>query len=517
MKWSHVKWIIIGALVIFAVYLYYTSTVTEGFLTMSNIIYPFKEVFLVAPTHNTGTASLIDTYTVPSQAQYTNQGYTWDNARKLCREKYGGDLATLEQVQKAYDNSGNWCIAGWALGSSGPSGPSGPSGIDYKSRAYYLPNLTNPCGLTPTGTPPRLPSTVPFIEVNADANGVKRAFPICYAVKPSEQNPLIKPFNSVDYSMISAGFLSKIMNGDGTEIFSISFTSSQAYYAIDTNGTDTNNKFSFKKARDWLIANYDNADSTQTVDALILNAIDETDNPAQWSSLNSVNSASCGLIEEKDNYVSDKIITLQTAFKDVSGYVLAMVKSKTENARIQGMLYNICTDTTPDASPACAKLATLDFDLFYTNPTHSTLSDLDTLNTQIFARRAEICQILHNIRIIKSTLDCTYIPKIPECREGCIIKSATAGPSGSPAVFDCSNSTIFDVNNIGGLRYSLEQLSPLFDSRNYRSLLANVMSKLSYIVETPSLGSFELTDNNIRLINTAIKDIRSLVISTAGE
>jgi hypothetical protein len=514
MKWSHVKWIIIAALIIVAVYLYYRYTVTEGFLTMSNITYPFKEVFLVAPNVNSENGSLIQTYTVPTAAQYTSQGYTWTQAQKLCQEKYNGDLATLEQVQKAYDNSGNWCIAGWVSGSSGPSGP---SGIDYKSRAYYLPNLTNSCGLTPTGTPPRLPSTLSYITPAVDANGNNRAFPICYAVKPGESNRLIKPFNNVDYSMISADLLSKVMNGDGSDIFSIPFTSSQAYYALDTNGTDTNNKFSFRMARDWLIANYDNANPTQTVDALILNAIKETDNPAQWSNLNAVNYASCGLIEEKDNYVSDKVITLQTAFRDVSGYVLATIKSKTENARIQGMLYNICSGTTPDASPSCAKLATLDFDLFYTNPTHSTLSDLEILNRQIFARREEICQILHNIRIIKSTLGCTYIPRTPECSEGCIIKSATSGPSGSAAVFDCSNSTIFDFNNIGGLRYSLEQLSPLFDAPKYKTLLADVMTKLSYIVETPSLASFETTDNNIRLINTAIKDISDLVTLTGGQ
>jgi hypothetical protein len=293
------------------------------------------------------------------------------------------------------------------------------------------------------------------------------------------------------------------MNGNGTDIFPIPFTAAQANYAIANHGVDaTKNTFNARLARDWLIANY------ETVDAAIL-ATDPTysDNPNDWTSVQGVTSASCGLIQEKDVLVSGQVQILQDAFKDISGYVLSTMQSKAENAKIQAMLFEVCKDANSTQWPACAKLATIDFDLFYTNPTHSTLADLETLNIKIYERRNEVCAILHNIRTIKNILGCSgnsYPNPIPECSEGCNIDN-------NARIFDCSNSTIFDTNNIGGLRYSLEQLSPLFDVPAYSGILTDVLDKLSYVVETPSLLNFTASDANMRMITSAINDVKSLI------
>jgi len=211
--------------------------------------------------------------------------------------------------------------------------------------------------------------------------------------------------------------------------------------------------------------------------------------------------------KRKRRYNFNKILTIQRGFRDVSGYVLAALQSKTENANIQAMLYDICSKTTPAASPACSKLATIDFDLFY-NSSHNTLSDLQTLNIEVLRRKTEICGILYNVRKIKSVFNCQYPNLIENC-DKCIITEKTAT---TDAVFDCSNSKILDINNIGGLEYSLEQLSPLFESNNeYKTLLSAAIQQLSEMVETPLTTNFASTESNIRLINIAIRNISDLL------
>jgi hypothetical protein len=466
MKWKYIKWVLIAVLIACVVYLYYRYTTKEGFVTISNVQYPFKEIFLVAPTENNQYGRLIPTYSASSEDQYIKQGYTWTHAQRICNG-YGGDLASLEEVQRAYDNSGNWCPAGWTK--------------DSTTDAYYLPTKKIPCGKALTSIGRTVSSTPAIVNTpaivrrtnNTKIVGEKYAFAICYAVKPAQPSVAVHPFNTLEYSMINGTFLNDIMNGTGTDIFPIAFTPSQAYRAIDVAGLDSKHKFNSKSARDWLIANY------ETVDANIL-AEDKTyiDNPERWTTFTGITAESCDLLKTKDDIVSDQVLQMKQLFKDISGYVISAVKTKEENAKIQGMVYTLCKNTTPTQSPACAKLAKLDFDLFYTNPTHNTLADLENLNTELYMRREEVCGILHNIRTIKSVLGCSYEPRVAECSEGCNIDPVNK-------IYDCSNSNIFDINGVGSLRYNLEQISPLFDVPAYNILLESIMANLSYIVENP--------------------------------
>lgn len=475
MKWYWYLLPVLIILLIIAVIQY--NNASEGFQTISNVEYKFKEVFLVAPTAANEKGNPIPIYSVPNVGQYTNQGYTWEEAKQIC-VGYGGDLATAEEVKKAYDNSGNWCPSGWTLNST--------------TTAYYLPSITYPCQLTRT----TIPTTVPSISAPIGSNNKRRAFAICNAPKPPDSTRSIIPFNSSRYSMISSDLLSRIMLGTGGDVFPISFTSSQAYYAIDNVPLNSDNSFSFGAARQWLVQNY------RTVDSMILAATGETDDPTRWATLDDAVKESCDQVQIKDNRISEMIKTLQQHFRDISGSVIAVMKSKAENASIQGMLLEVCSNTTPADSPACAKLATLDFDLFYTSPTHNTLADLESLNSQLYVRREEVCAILNNIRFVKSSLGCSYSPLVAECSEGCSTK---------PGVYDCSNSTIFDINGVGGLKYALEQISPLFDKPAYNDILKSVLQQLSYVVETPSLAKFDMSYDNMRLITTAINDIRGMI------
>jgi len=438
---------------------------------MSNVQYSFKEVFLVAPTEISEFGGPIPPYSVPRAQDYTTQGFTWSEAKAIC-QNFGGDLASLARVRSAYTQTANWCPAGWTL--------------DSQTVPYYLPNSTNNCGLT---TPTEVTAATPA----QNSSGTKMAFAICDAPKPSYPSVAVQPFNSTRYSVVPDTDLSYIMDGSG-ELFPLQFTTSQAYRAIDIAGFDKD------LARKWLKTNYN------TVDSNILTSQNYTDDPSVWTNLASINSQSCLLIKARDDEVSNKVIAIQTAFRDVSGYVIATVKSKAENAKIQAMLFEICSNTTPELSPACAKLATLDFDTFYTDPTHNNMYDLQQLNTELYSRREEICDILHNIRNIKSSLGCTYQPLIPECSQGCKIDNTV-----TPPIYDCSNTTIFDINAVGQLSYSLQQISPLFDVPAYNTLLQNVMESLSYVIETPSIANFANSDANLKLINTAVRDIQEMI------
>jgi hypothetical protein len=46
----------------------------------------------------------------------SNNIYTYDDAQKACA-KYGGKLATKEQIDNAYKNGANWCSYGWSADS----------------------------------------------------------------------------------------------------------------------------------------------------------------------------------------------------------------------------------------------------------------------------------------------------------------------------------------------------------------------------------------------------------------
>ena len=39
--------------------------------------------------------------------------YSYDNAKAIC-QAYGADLATYDQIEKAYDNGAEWCNYGWS-------------------------------------------------------------------------------------------------------------------------------------------------------------------------------------------------------------------------------------------------------------------------------------------------------------------------------------------------------------------------------------------------------------------
>jgi hypothetical protein len=64
-------------------------------------------------TYQTGSASVPENKLYKQVFNIPGNNYDYDNARALCRA-YGSDLATYDQIEKAYNNGAEWCNYGWS-------------------------------------------------------------------------------------------------------------------------------------------------------------------------------------------------------------------------------------------------------------------------------------------------------------------------------------------------------------------------------------------------------------------
>lgn len=557
------------------------QTVPNGrTMSTTNISYPFNEVFLLAPTD---TLNKVNLYSVPTDIQYA-KGYTYEEARQACQsfgaafpdinksDISGADLATPERIYRAFDLSGNWCVKAW--------------GIDRKVYILRNGNnkcgeTTN--GVDSTGPIIKIGSDG---TVKTDSTGVEKAFAICYAPKPpaaSTGSEFVNNFQPIQYNMISQSMLNKVISGmgvdiSGIDIFPKEFTADQAYYALDIpfvynatnknytkytsqtpvyynrkykryeinisnpidtsiytavtfgNGSSATNpsketlKYNVLAARQYLIDNFD------TVNTTISRKVDTTysDTEADWSDtvgtdgLKAKVSKSCGLLQTVDHDYSTKLNSLKALFADVSGSVLSLIWAKNENTNIQATIFDVCANTTPLSSPACAKLATLDYDTFYSDPSHSTLSDLETLNYYRYLREQEMCTTIVNLKTVKDILGCSYTSEITDCPNLHInpdtkaisqydSTDTTKDASGNPYYVANKQYINLDTNNVEGLKYALRDISPLFQVASYKDLLTNVLTTLSYLVRTPSLVDFSNSKMKFDQVTRAINDIQTIL------
>jgi hypothetical protein len=510
MKWYKNKWYISGIIVILiAIALWhFWQNNREGFQTISNVQYPIKEVFLVAPNFDNQVGKTIiralDPRAVPSDDTYKTRGYTWEEAQKMCKS-FGGDLVdattnlekygNVSRLQQAYDISGNWCLGGWTL--------------KDQNNLYYLANTVNKCGQATVGvknTP--APISEPTLTP-VPAPGEKKGFAICDAPKPPYPTINVNYFNPLNYSMFLPTFMGEVMSGiipgntGPSDVFPLNFTPSQVNYAIEAAGYDkTNKKYNSVETRKWLVTNY------RTVDQSILSATEPSysDTNDNNGSDSAALSKSCDYIKTVDEDIGSRLKALKGWFADISGSVTDLQKSKKENSTAQAILYRICSNTTPKRSPACAKLATLDYETFYTRPTVNILSDMETINYNKYQRQEELCADIYNIRLVKRLLNCTYTLSTLNSYTDCNGGNRGCNASGS----DCSGTNIFDSNNVQGLKYALQNISPLFSVDAYKTIVKTSIDRIAGIIELPSINAFTTSNDNTRLTNLAFKQVENL-------
>jgi len=524
MKWWKQldSWICIGIFIVTIVFIWWSWKSREGFdvRTIPNVAYPLKEVYLVAPNDYVDGVDIYSTNYPDSK--YNLNGYTYKQAQKVCQD-LGGDLATFAQVQQALSLGGNWCVKGWMKdGLTTNSIPAYP---------VYLAQLENPaynktCSKTATGIYSTLGSNPIIVNsggasvTDTDLNNAT-AFPVCYAPKPANPAAAIQPFSNTSYSWLDATINQVIMTGaynllDSTkeqDLFPVVFTQDQVNYALMTLTGAYNpsiypkTKWDVRGIRGYLISNM----------GAVNTAIRTATHP---SYSDDPRNNSCESLSTIDGDYAIKISTLQRSFKDVSGAVGTAIKSKYENSEIQANIFDICKNLTPTASPACAKLATIDYDIFYKNPTQSVLSDLETLTYNRILLESELCTSIIAVQQVKSLIKCGYTSMASKycanlCAPGinnCAISTQLAYSSG-----DSKQYIEFDQNNVEGLKYALTNISPLFTASTYKDILSSAITSLTTVLINPQLIDFSTSNQKMRYINKLIDDIQTTLTAQTSQ
>ncbi len=477
------RWkIILSCICILFGFIWYSRYSKEGFdITTFNVSYPTNELFLIAPNIK-GRSNYVDIYLDPFSntgnlvSSVYNQGYsTREEAQAACSE-LGATLATENQLKTATMLGAKWCAPGWVS-----------NGNIYAPTQNFCKN-TKVNTTAWSNTPFTLDTLRKFILPGKKPT---KAFPICWGIKPPEPSVNIRDFNPDTYSMISPYLLNSVMNGTASELFPVRFSVEQAIYALEQKDYNIGAPSGSNPARDYLIQNMG------SVNELIYrtNARYEEDGSNRTLS-------SCKILENTRTKFQQQFESLRTVFRDVSGAVISMLGAKNENAFFSAKLQGICSKETTKTSPACAKLATLDFDLLYgtqgSDPSTSRLAALEALNYFRFQREGELCTNYSNISIVESYLKCPVSGSIPEC------SYKTVSNMGSYVTMNN-----LDTNAEEYLKSRLKEISPYFATSDYKTLLGDILNQLSLTIRLPSLNDFKDSTANFKIVHDRIDSIRA--------
>jgi hypothetical protein len=475
----HIHYLLIGICVsILILYVVFLKE-KEGFNTFNeNVDYTsyFKEVFLVAPDQFGNVNNYVELYGTINPVN----PYTHDEAVAVCKE-YGGDLATLDQLTKATHKLGaNWCPGGWVK--------------DTKTTLYYPMQVNGTCGIANDLS--GVKQMTPYI------NGI-RGYPICYAVKPPNPTRFVRYFNRLNYNMISTDMLNRVINSSG-DIFSIVFSPSQGYYALEQNEYDA------VAARNALKVDITRAAYNAAILAKT-GRIPQTD--AEKTS--NASQASCSDLTATKADFETKLTELQSSFNDLSGAVYAAISAKDENTNyIQSQITSICKSPPqdrPGVADACARLLSLDYDIFYRNldPTGKTqrnlITDLETINMELAMQE---CLLQENFGALQMLMDAicpdstrTWNMLGNNTMNNQIISCSY--PSDRSAIPDSAFKVGSDIqmNMVGLFKYNLEQISPYFNTDKYTSLITSVLNQLSMTMRTPLPEQYINHENSFKRAN----------------
>ena len=239
----------------------------------------------------------------------------------------------------------------------------------------------------------------------------------------------------------------------------------------------------------------------------------------------------CTILSKSFTTFKNQFNILRTTMEQVNNGVLSMESAKEENARFQMNLDAICEIESPTTSPACAKLATLDFDLLYSTTGNdvstSRLAALESLNNTLFQRQQEMCLALMALSQVQG-----IIPTCPsssamlpsECSCTNLNTGSAADISLCPSNTNTGGQgsytwTVNGVkpNDVAYLKLLLQQISPYFGVSTYKSLLDGVISQLAITIELPSLNDFNTTNDNLNAVNKEIAAIDSYLKYSGGK
>jgi len=506
--WKIIFYIFCTLLILYGVYYFKT----EGFQnTVLNVPYntKYNEVFLVAPqnvplyTDSLNADGTLATNPKSSGETYYTNASTYDDAQATCKS-LGATLATKDQLGIAVALGGFWGVASWAA--------------DKNMYALIPQAVTGSFTYTLATASPGPPTTAGYSaveQVGAPAI-VSRglAYPACWGVKPSNPTANITPFNQSTYSMFSQPLLAAVINPAPGDLLQTVFTQDQAVYALQQTNYNIGVAEGTNPARKLLM----NSLSTGSANKDIY--IDAVGQDQYTSDQANLSLEPCAILRKTFTDYRTKFDTLRQVMRDVSGGVVAMEFAKQENSRFQLELESVCTIESPTTSPACARLATLDFDLLYgtsnSDLSTSRLAKLELLNATLFQREQELCSAMNALYAVDNIIMCSpslQSTSLPDC----ICTTGGKNPqTGDPSLCSSANSGYswsmkgLQPNGEAYLKILLKQISPYFSVSAYQSLLSGI-DQLSLVIQVPTLNDFKSSDQKFSAANQGINTIQSFL------
>jgi hypothetical protein len=498
-KWKWGILLLLGLLL--AAFIYCNSK--EGFqLQMMNMSYPLKELYLYAPNIK-GKADYIDPVRDVDTNKYSS-AYSLEEAKAKC-VSMGATLATLEQLKKAAALGATWCAVGWAS-----------DGNKYAPIQQLCPNITNnqEVPLLAGGIQIILPNKKPAKLVKITDSPPAKAYALCWGVKPSEPSVNVHAFSRTSYNMLNPDLVSSVMSPGFNDLYPGTFTADEAHYALEEKNYNIGAAEGDNPARKYLIDNIATAGSTNP-DTKIYKTDSGYTEDMEYGSVDA-----CPILASTRAKFADKFNNLRDTFSDVSGAVISMLGAKNENAKFSAKLQDICSEETPQSSPACMTLATLDFSLLYSTSGSATnllgpggdsdfnvvdtstsrLAALEALNTFKFMREGELCTAYQRIQSIETYIGCAST-SLDTIGSQCAYVNI-----GSEPVLKMIG---LDVNAQDFLKLRLQEISPYFATSNYAQLVSGILNQLSLTLRLPSLNDFNTANQNFKQAEDRISAIQS--------
>lgn len=446
-----------------------------------NVAYTSKEVFLV---------SAVPPPIGPAAPDYS-KAYTDISAVSICKS-YGATVASRQQVQKAIEMGAKWCLAGWLSDGTAAS-------------VCTAPRITGGTGGT-GGTGAAAPAGISGNSAITPFTGPK-AYATCWGVKPPENtDQFIQPFNTTRYNMITDQILRNVMYGetkpDGSpnDIFPVVFTRAQAYYALDQKAHNASD------ARKWAIDNYRGLNTEITNVSNTEAGAENISGSWLQASATGAKGASCSYMSKVYSDFALQLTCLRSHFQDVSGGVYAAMKMKIESGTMQSLISAACSNETPATSPACARLAQLDYSTYYGTGAPPIIKDLQELNYNLTLREQEIQQAIQTMQSLMGVVGCALptggtgtCPGSRGCTgpvggaQTCPVISVSmdilgTGPKGGPQQFTMNNK--IGYNSVESLKLRLQEISPYFTSDAYQAITAQALQGLSEYLRVPPVTTY---------------------------
>ena len=454
--------------------------------------------------------------------------YTFEEAQAKCAD-FGGVLASPAQLGIAAQLGGYWTTAGWASDRNRYAVIPQKSSIDLPNTMKWTVSGSSGSGsgsgssgsglsLTPPYDPLRrfIPGALPATGSSAGSGpAVQRAFPVCWGIKPVQPSMDVVDFNEMEYSMFTTEVIGYVTNPISSELLQVRFTPDQAVYALQQTNYNINDGGT-NPARKFLIGDSGTTGFGNVNTQMYIAAAGS----AQYNQDNTnLSITPCILLTNTFNNFQAQFNTLRQIMRDISGSVIAMEFAKEENADFQMSLETVCEIESPTTSPACARLATLDYDILYNTDSSdistTRIATLELLNHNLYLRQGELCQAMQNLFAVQNILSCQSSSTLsPDCTCATDGSSPITGPStlctASMAGYNWSMNGLQE-NNVEYLRILLQQISPYFGVATYQSLIGGILDKLSVMIDMPNLNDFNTSADNFSAVDKEIKAIQAFL------